>query len=474
MSRATSLKALLGNLRFIVTWKTWAALVVFGAGAAAGAAWCLAVFHASNRTHGRAHVRAHPPSPSRHRRGGHSHVRPRPPLHDLALHPTAGVDGGGTAGSVRLIALRRRRWPRPQTCAGRTRIPCCGLRRAGRLRRGRPRGADGGPDPGSGACLGRPYRLRRPAVARRGGSRQCGLSVPAVQRRRTAQRAPTIRATSGRTSPGSSQNADLFGCSSRTSPIISTSVIARSGASWKAWATALRKDCSRRLKSVRRTGRQRLFVLARRLSDTERHALRVEPERGEGSARPAEPGHAQPGDLGEDMADAAGVLGEALQRRQPDRDDAGVADADRRKPPGRRADPGEEAGRKPHRQPRRSGAGLADAEGERRQQTERRQAAGCRPRPSGAAVADTERSERPPGQPAGHVGDRTGAGRKQETDRSRRGRASQRATLDDADGTRSQGRSDDACQHAGERPAWPPGPEDRDGWRAIPPVRDGP
>ena len=42
MSRATSLKALVGNLRFIVTWKTWAALVVFGAGAAAGAAWCLA------------------------------------------------------------------------------------------------------------------------------------------------------------------------------------------------------------------------------------------------------------------------------------------------------------------------------------------------------------------------------------------------------------------------------------------------
>ena len=41
MSRATSLKALLGNLRFIVTWKTWA-LVLFGAGIAVGAAWCLA------------------------------------------------------------------------------------------------------------------------------------------------------------------------------------------------------------------------------------------------------------------------------------------------------------------------------------------------------------------------------------------------------------------------------------------------
>ncbi len=42
MGRATSLKALLGNLRFIVTWKTWAALVVFAAGVAVGAAWCLA------------------------------------------------------------------------------------------------------------------------------------------------------------------------------------------------------------------------------------------------------------------------------------------------------------------------------------------------------------------------------------------------------------------------------------------------
>ena len=162
--------------------------------------------------------------------------------------------------------------------------------------------------------------------------------------------------------------------------------------------------------------RQRLFVLARRLSDAERDALRIEPERGEGSARPAEPGYAQPGDLGEDVANAAGVLGQTIERRQPDRDDAGVADADRRQPPGRRADPGEAAGREPHRQPHRSGAGLADAQGVQRQQTERRQASGCRPRPSGAAVADTERSERRPGQPAGHVGDRTGAGRKQETE----------------------------------------------------------
>ena len=41
--------------------------------------------------------------------------------------------------------------------------------------------------------------------------------------------------------------------------------------------------------------------------------------------------------------------------------------------------------------------------------------------------------------------------------------------VDDADGARSQGRGDEPCEHAGERPAWPPGPGDADGWRAIPP-----
>ena len=38
------------------------------------------------------------------------------------------------------------------------------------------------------------------------------------------------------------------------------------------------------------------------------------------------------------------------------------------------------------------------------------------------------------------------------------------SSMDDADGARSQGRGDVPCQHAGERPAWPPGPGDADGW----------
>ncbi len=37
-------------------------------------------------------------------------------------------------------------------------------------------------------------------------------------------------------------------------------------------------------------------------------------------------------------------------------------------------------------------------------------------------------------------------------------------TVDDADGARSQGRVELAGEHAGERPAWPPGPDDADGW----------
>ena len=49
MSRAASLKALLGNLRFIIEWKTWAVLVVFALGVAVSAAWCLADGQVSER-----------------------------------------------------------------------------------------------------------------------------------------------------------------------------------------------------------------------------------------------------------------------------------------------------------------------------------------------------------------------------------------------------------------------------------------
>ena len=38
-------------------------------------------------------------------------------------------------------------------------------------------------------------------------------------------------------------------------------------------------------------------------------------------------------------------------------------------------------------------------------------------------------------------------------------------TVDDADGAGSQGRRDEPREHAGERSAWPPGPDDAAGWR---------
>ena len=66
-------------------------------------------------------------------------------------------------------------------------------------------------------------------------------------------RGQTIPDICGHTSRGSSVNADLNGCFWKTSPIISTSDIERSEASWKAWATALRKDCLRRQKLAHRT-----------------------------------------------------------------------------------------------------------------------------------------------------------------------------------------------------------------------------
>jgi len=70
---------------------------------------------------------------------------------------------------------------------------------------------------------------------------------------RASARARRIPAIYGRISRGSSVNANPNGCFWKTSPIISTSDIARSEASWKAWATGLRKDCLQRLKSARRT-----------------------------------------------------------------------------------------------------------------------------------------------------------------------------------------------------------------------------
>jgi hypothetical protein len=95
-----------------------------------------------------------------------------------------------------------------------------------------------------------------PSMAARGVARWIS-SLVAIRasrsRSRASARAQKIPAIYGRTSRGSLENANPNGCFWKTSPIISTSAIARSDASWKAWATGLRKDSLRRQKLARRT-----------------------------------------------------------------------------------------------------------------------------------------------------------------------------------------------------------------------------
>ena len=125
---------------------------------------------------------------------------------------------------------------------------------------------------------------------------------------------------------------------------------------------------------------------------------------------------------GDELADPARLLWHPVEWREPDGTAAALADAACQC----EREPADEAdavtGRGSARdEPRDDGCNVADADGERRVQA--------------------ERGEPPLGRSDPFGGD-----------------------VDDADGTRSQGRSDEPCQHAGERPAWPPGPGDVDGW----------
>ncbi len=89
---------------------------------------------------------------------------------------------------LRPLPLLRRWRARSRAHHRHPRISCCGPCRTGNLRRSHSGGADGRRVPGSRACLGRRWNLRRPPVARRGGHRHCGLSVPAVLCRGQAPR----------------------------------------------------------------------------------------------------------------------------------------------------------------------------------------------------------------------------------------------------------------------------------------------
>ncbi|AUM72971.1 DNA cytosine methyltransferase [Paracoccus jeotgali] len=70
---------------------------------------------------------------------------------------------------------------------------------------------------------------------------------------------------------------------------------------------------------------------------------------------------------------------------------------------------------------------------------------------------------------AAALADPGGDGRLQTQRRQSQDRRSEQfgGDVDDTDGAGPQGRGDQPCQHAGERPAWPPGPCDTDGWRNL-------
>ncbi|MCA3448642.1 MAG: DNA cytosine methyltransferase [Rhodobacter sp.] len=164
--------------------------------------------------------------------------------------------------------------------------------------------------------------------------------------------------------------------------------------------------------------RERLFILAIREGDELADPARllwhpVEWREPDGTA--ASLAHAE-GECQREPADQThAVAGSGAARVEPSDDGSTLADAaDRQLPqPGWRAEGREGSGP--------DGARLADADGERRMQAERGQPSVGRSDPC-----------------SGHV--------------------------DDADGAGSQGRGDDTGEHAGERPAWPPGPGDADGW----------
>lgn len=164
--------------------------------------------------------------------------------------------------------------------------------------------------------------------------------------------------------------------------------------------------------------RERLFILAVREGDelaNPARLLRDPVEWREPDGIAAALAHAEGERQREPADEADAVAGSGPARDEPRDDGSDVADAaDRQLPqPGWRAARREGSG--PH------GAGLADADGERWLQAERGQPPDGRSDPCGRDV-------------------------------------------DDADRTRSQGRGDQSGQHAGERAAWPPGPDDADGW----------
>jgi len=85
-------------------------------------------------------------------------------------------------------------------------------------------------------------------------STPCWPDIPASPSARPESAVvPTIPVTYGPTSPASSRNAPPSGSSSKTSPVMSPSALRPCCESFGAWATRLRRACSRRQKLARRT-----------------------------------------------------------------------------------------------------------------------------------------------------------------------------------------------------------------------------
>lgn len=221
--------------------------------------------------------------------------------------------------------------------------------------------------------------------------------------------------------------------------------------------------------------RERIFVLAWRVSDAVRDALRDEPERRQGPASASERGDSGSRPMGEGMADAG--LGRRSQGLEP------------------------EAGRGPDARERSSR--LADPDGARRETTGGGAVvdAGSEPQAGGDPVADSDRGRR-----RSQGLERESAGRSEAADRAmgdseherlgelREGDDGPGATdarreipdgrysaLDDADREGPEGWSGEGFGGAYEQPPWPPGPADRAGWEAYiaeggpqPAVRGGP
>ncbi len=150
------------------------------------------------------------------------------------------------------------------------------------------------------------------------------------------------------------------------------------------------------------------------------------------------------------LADPARLLRDPLERWEPDGDAAALAHT----PGERQREPADETdtvarGRQAWDEPGDLGRDVADAADRQLSQSgrcpETRKGSG-RDGP-GLADADGDRREQA------------------ERGQSQIGRPDRREPdVDDANGAGSQGRGDDIGEYPGERPAWPPGPGDADGW----------